>query len=285
MNISASTASLPLINSQPVVKQATGQITSSSVTPPLPTTPQVNISTRQEVSPVSENSTYSRPVNNPQADNTTAANIKIQNGAADQEKQDPEEVAATDTSETEKSNKEQSEQYSEQELKQISSLKLRDKEVIAHERAHSSVGGQYSGSPNYSYKTGPDGVKYAVSGEVSIDTSRVPGDPQATLQKAQQIKAAALAPAEPSGQDRRVAAKAEQMAAQARADIMQQHSGVETAAKPSDRSYESVVPDHFTGAVTDETLEQKTTDRRVQINNFYQNVSITKSSSTFQTEI
>lgn len=37
------------------------------------------------------------------------------------------------------------------------------------------------------YKTGPDGVKYAVSGEVLIDTSRVPGDPQATLQKAQLI--------------------------------------------------------------------------------------------------
>jgi len=237
MSILASTASLPLINSQPVVKQATGQITSSSVTPPLPTTPQVNISTRQEASPVSENSTYSRPVINPQADNETASNIKTQNGVADQEKQDPEEVAATDTSETEKTDKEQREQYSEQDLKQISSLKLRDKEVIAHERAHSSVG------------------------------------------------AAALAPAEPSGQDRRVAAKAEQMAAQARADIMQEHSGVETAAKPSVRSYESVVPDHFTGAVINERLEQKTTDRRVQINNFYQNVSITKSSSTFQTEI
>ena len=93
--------------------------------------------------------------------------------------------------------------YSEEELALISSLKSRDAEVNAHERAHAAVGGQHAGSPSYSYKTGPDGVKYAVSGEVSIDTSRVPGDPQATLQKAQQIKAAALAPAEPSGQDRK----------------------------------------------------------------------------------
>lgn len=75
------------------------------------------------------------------------------------------------------------------------------------------------------------------------------------------------------------------MATQARANIIQQHSGVETVAKPEYRSYESSVPDHFTGAVTDERLEQKTVDRRVQINNFYQNVSITKSSSTFQTKI
>ncbi|MGD8593288.1 MAG: putative metalloprotease CJM1_0395 family protein, partial [Gammaproteobacteria bacterium] len=45
---------------------------------------------------------------------------------------------------------------------------------------------------------------------------------QATLIKANQIRAAALAPAEPSGQDRKVAAQASQMAADARAEMTQQ---------------------------------------------------------------
>ena len=45
------------------------------------------------------------------------------------------------------------------------------------------------------------------------------GDPEATLQKALQLKRAALAPAQPSQQDRRVAANAQQLAIEARADL------------------------------------------------------------------
>ncbi len=60
---------------------------------------------------------------------------------------------------------------------------------------------------------------FAVGGEVSIDTSPVPGDPGATLQKARRIRQAALAPADPSAQDMRVAARASQMALEARAEL------------------------------------------------------------------
>lgn len=293
MNVLASIASLPLRNSQPVTKQVTRPI--SDLSAPISsnnTSPQVNVSVGTVT--VTENSTYSKPVNQSQAKNETDANIQTQNKpstdpkttAVDQNTEESEAGPITEkNSETEKSNNEPQEQYSEQELKQISELKLRDQEVIAHERAHSGVGGQYAGAPNYSYRTGPDGIKYAVSGEVSIDTSRVPGDPQATLQKAQQIKSAALAPAEPSGQDRRVAAKAEQMASRARADIMQEQSGVETAEKSSTRSNDYSVPEHFTGVVTDNRLDLKAPERRDQINDFYHNSSIAKNNSTFQTEI
>lgn len=52
---------------------------------------------------------------------------------------------------------------------------------------------------------------------MKIDTSSG-SNPEETLRKAQIIRAAALAPAEPSGQDRAVAAKASQMEAQARAE-------------------------------------------------------------------
>jgi len=107
-------------------------------------------------------------------------------------------------------------------LQVIRELKIRDQEVRAHEQAHSSVGGQYAGSPTYSYTRGPNGRLYAVGGEVDIDTSTIPGDPMATLEKAEQIVASALAPADPSAADRNIAARAKQMAAEARAQLIRE---------------------------------------------------------------
>jgi SprA-related family. len=101
---------------------------------------------------------------------------------------------------------------------QIKSLAARDREVRAHEQAHVAAGGQYAGAASYQYERGPNGVNYAVSGEVRISTSEEP-TPEATLRKAQIIRRAALAPAEPSPQDRRVAAMAAQMETAARAEI------------------------------------------------------------------
>ncbi len=110
-----------------------------------------------------------------------------------------------------------SQQLSSEEKKQVEQLKRRDVEVKRHEQAHKSVAGQFaSGGPSYEYQTGPDGKQYAVGGEVQIDTSEVSNDPQATIQKAQQIKRAALAPKDPSSQDRQIAAEASKMEAKAR---------------------------------------------------------------------
>ena len=65
----------------------------------------------------------------------------------------------------------------------------------AHEQAHLAAAGPYAnGAPTFEFQTGPDGRQYAVGGEVSIDTSPVPGDPEATVRKAQTVKRAALAP-------------------------------------------------------------------------------------------
>ncbi len=119
-----------------------------------------------------------------------------------------------------------SQQLSSEEKKQVEQLKRRDSEVKRHEQAHKAAAGQFaSGGPSYEYQTGPDGKQYAVGGEVQIDTSEVPNDPQATIQKAQQIKRAALAPKDPSSQDRKVAAEASKMESKARqelADLKQQ---------------------------------------------------------------
>ena len=101
--------------------------------------------------------------------------------------------------------------------KKIQELKRIDAHVKAHEQAHIAAGGPYiRGGPQYSYVIGPDGNRYAVAGEVKIDVSPVPGNPDATIRKAQVIKRAALAPSDPSPQDRAVAAKADQMAMKAR---------------------------------------------------------------------
>ncbi len=94
-------------------------------------------------------------------------------------------------------------------------LKARDREVRDHENAHAAAGGAHAGRPTYSYEVGPDGQRYAVGGEVSIDVSAVSGDSGATINKMRAVQAAALSPASPSGQDRAVAAQAMQTMAAA----------------------------------------------------------------------
>ncbi|VXC98473.1 conserved hypothetical protein [Pseudomonas sp. 8Z] len=121
----------------------------------------------------------------------------------------------------ERSSSDKSEQELRQEALEISDLAQRDREVRTHEQAHAAVGGQHAGSPTYRFERGPDGQRYAVSGEVGIDASAIPGDPEATLQKMEIVRRAALAPAEPSAQDLSVAAMAQAQAAQARAELAQ----------------------------------------------------------------
>jgi hypothetical protein len=156
---------------------------------------------------------------------TSSSSTASQNNTSSNRESDSQAGRSNTISQAEKALTEKSassDQQVEREVQRvISELKSRDREVKAHEQAHLAAGGQHvTGGANYSYQTGPDGRRYAIGGEVGIDTSPVSGDPQATLAKAQQIRAAALAPAEPSSQDRKVAAQASQMATEARADIM-----------------------------------------------------------------
>jgi hypothetical protein len=98
----------------------------------------------------------------------------------------------------------------------VDELKKLDLEVKAHEQAHMAAGGPVvQGGAVYQYQNGPDGKMYAVSGEVKIDVSPE-RTPEATIRKMQQIRRAALAPAQPSSTDRAVAAQALQIEAQAR---------------------------------------------------------------------
>jgi len=117
----------------------------------------------------------------------------------------------------------QQEQQQRSEKQELDKLKQRDREVRAHEQAHAATGGQYAGAPSYEFESGPDGRQYAVGGEVSIDISEEK-TAEATLRKMQQVRAAALAPAEPSSQDLRVASEATQKASEARAEIAKENT-------------------------------------------------------------
>ena len=105
---------------------------------------------------------------------------------------------------------------------QVAKLKARDAAVRAHEEAHIAAGGSVvKGGASFTYLEGPDGRSYAVGGEVSVDTAPVPDNPSATIAKANAIRAAALAPADPSPQDLSVASEALLMAADAAFELAQ----------------------------------------------------------------
>ncbi len=110
-----------------------------------------------------------------------------------------------------------------------------DRQVRQHEQAHRAAGGNLTGPATYQYQRGPDGQLYAVSGEVSI---QVPsgGEPEERIRQLEQVIAAALAPADPSPQDRAVAGRARALIAEARADLAEQEreEGQDDATDPAD---------------------------------------------------
>lgn len=111
------------------------------------------------------------------------------------------------------------------EQRQVEKLAATDRKVRAHEQAHISAGGALVRSgANFTYQTGPDGKRYAVGGEVDIDASPG-GTPQETLAKAERLRAAAQAPADPSSQDRQVAAQASRMEMEARQALARREVG------------------------------------------------------------
>ena len=105
---------------------------------------------------------------------------------------------------------------------QVAKLAARDKEVRAHEAQHMAAAGSLAvGGPQYTYQAGPDGKLYAVGGEVKMSFSSG-ANPEETLAKAERMRSAATAPADPSGQDMVVAARASQLEASAREEKRKQ---------------------------------------------------------------
>jgi hypothetical protein len=90
----------------------------------------------------------------------------------------------------------------------------------------------------FEYQTGPDGKRYASGGEVSIDTSEE-NTPEKTVKKMERVRAAAMAPKNPSPQDRRVASIASQRANLARQEISEQTAEEAAAMRENQPSREN----------------------------------------------
>ena len=111
------------------------------------------------------------------------------------------------------------EELSEEDQRKVDELEKIDRKVRTHEQAHLSAAGGYArGGANYSLVTGPDGKRYANAGHVNIDTSPE-RTPEATIRKAETVRKAALAPADPSPSDRQIAADATKMAQDAQKEL------------------------------------------------------------------
>ena len=102
---------------------------------------------------------------------------------------------------------------------QLRELQLRDREIRQNELAHQVVGGRYADLSQLSFERGPDGQLYAISGDVSLDTAPVADDAQATIDKMRVVRAAALAPANPSPEDIRIALEAMRQMLEAQAEL------------------------------------------------------------------
>lgn len=141
-----------------------------------------------------------------------------------QQEGQPDEAKKSDEAAGPDERKQNGEPLSEEEKQQVEYLKKRDQEVRAHEMAHVSVGGSLvKRGAMYEYESGPDGKRYAVGGDVILDVSEG-RTPEETIRKAERVRAAAMAPADPSPQDYKVASQADKMAAEARAQLREQQA-------------------------------------------------------------
>ena len=175
---------------------------------------------------ISSISSNSYPV--PQTDYSQRQPFVPANGPNQKVNQDP----ALKSADSKSTGDKKTGELSEADLNIVRELKQRDSEVRAHEAAHLAAAGSIATSgASFEYQQGPDGNRYAIGGEVSIDTSPVSGDPAATIRKADTIRRAALAPAQPSGPDMAAAASATAMAAQAQAELLQKNQETQNGNK------------------------------------------------------
>lgn len=129
--------------------------------------------------------------------------------------------------------------------KEIGELKQTEQEVIAHEQAHKAAGAGITGPITYTHTTGPDDQRYITGGEVSLETKS--GDtPEDTISILEQVKRAALAPAQPSSQDLRVAASATAQIQQARGEKLEEELD---EAPFANEDLQVNVPERFEAAV------------------------------------
>lgn len=114
-------------------------------------------------------------------------------------------------------------EMSAEEQRELRDLERRDMEVRTRDMAFLAAAGGAAGSYSLHYETGPDGQRYVVGADISLDTSEG-ATPEQTLAKARALRAATLSAGRDSAQDAMTASKAMRMEAEARAEIERQRS-------------------------------------------------------------
>ncbi len=182
-----------------------------------------------------ENSTYSSIVHS-RGGNSKRDENSGDNSSSDTEQDQSQQEKNSSAKAQQNDKKISGELLTDEEQAKVDSMKARDKEVRVHEQRHKAVGGQYAAQPSYTMERGPDGHSYVVDGEVSISVSEE-STPEKTVAKMKQVYAAALAPAEPSSEDRKVAAEAKNIQHEAEAKIRKEkNSDSEPQKKTEDSS-------------------------------------------------
>jgi hypothetical protein len=120
--------------------------------------------------------------------------------------------------------------------REVERLRERDAHVRAHEAAHQAAGGGLTGPASFTYRLGPDGRSYAVGGEVPV-LGRSGRTADETIDMARRVRAAALAPSDPSSADLAAAAAASQVEARAMQQKRQLQQG-QAGAAPAPRQAE-----------------------------------------------
>jgi hypothetical protein len=154
------------------------------------------------------------------------------------------------------------EMLSPEEQAMVRELMARDQEVRSHEMAHATAGAGMASGATYTYQRGPDGKQYAIGGEVQIQI-QPGGTPEETLRRAQQARAAATAPSNPSAADLQVAAMAGRMQEQAQLEMasraaIAEQDALEQAAEAEEavEAHQALSPEQAIGRLSKDALSQ-----------------------------
>jgi len=116
----------------------------------------------------------------------------------------------------------QSNELNVDEKRQVAELQRMDRDIRSAQQMRLSQGaGVVKSGVQYEFERGPDGALYVIGAKVSIDTSKA-ATPEETIKKMARAKAAANA-GNASIEDRRIAANADAIAADAKQELAKKH--------------------------------------------------------------
>ena len=134
----------------------------------------------------------------------------------------------------------------EKSVQQSKALKHREQAVKQHEAAHLLAGSGVTSGLSYTYQQASDGSSYAIGGEVTLNMQEG-ATPEETIQKAQKMRAAALAPSSPSAQDQDLAMMAMKMEAAAREERAEKQKEAQEKLKETSEKFKEVAEEMMTG--------------------------------------